>query len=414
MAKMMILDVGWTNKGNIALVESTIEAINRFCPDTEFIFMGPIEISHKDFNVEMQGGFTSPQHAMISLSHLINCLYIYINKRFLKVQVPISENSFLGSFYSSNIIIISGGDSMSGEYGISILNTLINILYAILLEKPVVLYGCSIGYYKNKLLKTIANKIFNNVDLILVREELSKKYLDENHISKSKIYLTADPAFLLSPAEDSRVFEILSAEGICKPQRPIIGINASGLISRFKTGKERDAEIANIFAKIIDDLIEKLNAFIIMIPHVYSKGSDDRDAIALTMSYINNNKDVKLIKGEYTPQELKGIIGQCDLFIGARMHTTIASTSMIVPTIGIAYSHKMHGIIGDMLCQSNYIVDVNNLDYEKLSSLIIDAWTNRERIKKELDINVAIAKEKANLNGKLVSELLISLNNHKP
>jgi len=410
---MMILDVGWTNKGNLALIESTIEAINKFSPNTEFILMGPIGIDHENFNVKQQGGFISPQHAMISLSHLINCLYIYMSKRFLKIQMPISENSFLWSFYSSNIIISSGGDSMSGENGISVLNTFINIFYAILLEKPVVLYGCSIGYYKTRLLKNIANKIFNNVDLIIVREELSKKYLDENHISKSKIYLTADPAFLLRPAEDSRVFEILSAEGICKPHRPIIGINASGLISRFKKGKERDAEIANIFAKVIDDLIEKLNASIIMIPHVYSEGSDDRDAIALTLSYVKNIQDVKLIKGEYTPQELKGIIGQCDLFIGARMHTTIASTSMIVPTIGIAYSHKMHGIIGDMLGQSNYIIDINSLDYEKLSSLIIDAWMNREKIKKELDNKVAIAKEKANLNGKLVGELLISLNNHK-
>jgi polysaccharide pyruvyl transferase WcaK-like protein len=33
------------------------------------------------------------------------------------------------------------------------------------------------------------------------------------------------------------------------------------------------------------------------------------------------------------------------------MHATIASTPMLVPTIGIVYSHEMHGIIGKILAQ---------------------------------------------------------------
>jgi len=147
---------------------------------------------------------------------------------------------------------------------------------------------------------------------------------------------------------------ILSEEGINEIQKPLIGINPSGLISRFrgKGHQKAEEEFINIMAKVIDNLAENLNATIIMILHVYTSGVDDRIAINSIFHKVKNKSKVKTIKNEYSPQELKGIIGQCDLFIGARMHATIAATSMLVPTVGIAYSHKMHGIIGEMLNQS--------------------------------------------------------------
>ena len=91
------------------------------------------------------------------------------------------------------------------------------------------------------------------------------------------------------------------------------------------------------------------------------------------------------------------------------MHAKIASTSMIVQTVGIAYSHKIHGIICEMLGQEKYIVDIKELNYESLISTINDAWENREKIRKELEVKIPMVKEKAMLNGKLVKELLDSL-----
>ena len=252
--------------------------------------------------------------------------------------------------------------------------------------------------------------MFNRTNLILVREELSKKYLDDNNIINPKTYVTADPAFLLNPFPQSSVFEILSEVGIGKIHKSVIGINPSGLISRF-SGKERqkaEEEFANIMAKVIDNLVEHLNATVIMIPPVYTSNVDDRITINLISQKVKNKSKVKIIKNEYTPQELKGIIGQCDLFIGARMHATIASTSMLVPTVGIAYSHKIHGTIGEMLGQEKYVLDIKELDYESLISTINDVWVNREKIRKELEVKIPMVKEKAMLNGKLVKELLDS------
>ena len=415
MTKILILNVGWSNKGNRALVDSTIETIKTFVPDTEFNLMGPYERDYNGLQIKKQIGvglsIREPHYTMISFLYLFKCGCINILERF-NVHIPISKNSRLFDYYDSDIVVNSGGDQLSGEYGIGTLGTFINISYAILLGKPIVLYGESLGYFENPVLNYIAKFVFNRTNLILVREELSKKYLDNNNITMPKIYVTADPAFLLNPVPQSRVFEILSVEGMNEIHKPLIGINPSGLIIRFRGEGHQKAEeeFASIIAKVIDNLVENLKATIIMIPHVYTGNDDDRIAINSIFHKLKNKSKVKMIKNEYTPQELKGIIGQCDLFIGARMHATIAATSMLVPTVGIAYSHKMYGIIGEMLGQERYVLDIKELDYESLISKIKDAWGNRKKIKKELEIKIPVVKEKAMLNGKLVKELLDSLN----
>jgi polysaccharide pyruvyl transferase WcaK-like protein len=376
--------------------------------------MGSERVDHDKFHIKRQVGhglsIRKPHYPIISLLYLFKCIYINMFKLF-NIDIPISKNSRLFDYYDSDIVINSGGDTMSGEYGISTLNSFINILYAILLNKPVVLYGESLGYFRNSVLTSVAKFVFNKTELILVREELSKRYLYGAGITNPKIYVTADPAFLLSAAPQSRVFEILSDESINEIQRPLIGINPSELIGRFTGSKPRESKekITEIMVHVIDNLIENLNATIILIPHVYTSGVDDRIAINKIFHNVENKSKVKTIKNEYTPEELKGIIGQCDLFIGARMHATIAATSMLVPTVGIAYSHKMYGIIGEMLGQQKYILDIKELNYESLISKINDAWENREKIRKELEVKIPMVQERAMLNGKLVKELLDSL-----
>lgn len=403
MTKILILNAGWSNKGNRALVESTVEAINMFTQDTEFNLIGPEIVYNDKVKICKQPGSLSiqiPRDTIESVMNLFKCCCVKLFKK-CNVQIHIPKNSQLYHYCDCDIVVNSGGDILSGENGVGVLRALISISYAILLDKPVVLYGESLGYYRNPVINSIAKSVFNRTKLIIVREELSEKYLVRNRVVYPKIYVTADPAFALSVISKSRVYQILSDEKIDDIQGPLIGINPSGLIMTRK--KE---EFSKMISEVIDHLEKNLNATIILIPHVYTEGSDDRIVISSIFDNVKNKSRVKIVKNEYTPQELKGIIGLCDLFVGSRMHATIASTSMIVPTVGIAYSHKMHGIIGKMLGQEKYIIGIEKLNRENLISVINDAWHNRENIKQELNKIIPIVKEKSISNGKLVNELI--------
>jgi polysaccharide pyruvyl transferase WcaK-like protein len=258
----------------------------------------------------------------------------------------------------------------------------------------------------------MANFVLNRVNLITIREEISKKNLNLINVNKPRICLTADSAFLLKAVTAKRLTELLNTENITENDRPLVGISISKIISRYgfadiEKPEEKYQQYVSVMAKTIEYITDNLEATVVIVPHVIDpRKNDDRWVADDVCKLISNKSKVISIKEDYTPEELKGIIGHCDLFIGARMHATIASTSMLVPTIGIAYSHKIYGIVGEMLGQKEYILDVKELTYESLISKIDDVWKNRETIKEQLGIKVPQVKERAMLNGKLVKELL--------
>ena len=405
MVKILILNAGVSNKGTYALIRTIAENLKQYIPNAEFTFMG-IELNRNELPIKKQLAINASKNIAPWL-YLAECLLIRIC-RIINVKLKISDRDGINIYIDNDLIINSGGDHLSGEFNKFGLSTFMNVLYAIILKKPVVLYGESLGYYKNPVFTYIANYIFEKVDLILVREKISKKYL-EGHVANPNIYLTADPAFNLRSVNSLQVEEIFKGENV-NIARPLIGINPSGLIS--KISKRDNDEIASIFAKLADDLIYNLDATVLLVPHVYTQNVDDRRSINLIYEKVINKRRVNLIKNEYSPEELKGLIGSCDLFIGARMHATIASTSMMVPTVGIAYSHKMHGIIGEMVGLNEYIIDINELNYDNLNQKVFDAWENRDLIHKILEKNIPLIKHESELNGRYVSDLLSTLNSN--
>ena len=334
-------------------------------------------------------------------------------------KVGLNENrSFCGKklqeYYDADIVLNTGGDVLTEDYGFPF-SHFVNLSFAILLDKPVIICAESIGPFKKGWKLYIVRYVLNRAKLITLREERSLKHLQEIGVGKPPIYVTADVAFILEPASDQRIKEILTKEGIDESM-PRIGISVSKIISNYgfpelKSRENKYNEYIELMSKVTDYLVDTLNATIVFVPHVIGpgEGNDDRTVADDICKLIKNKDKIRSIKEEYTPEELKGIIGQCDLFIGARMHATIASTSMLVPTVAIAYSDKTHGIIGKMLGYEAYVLDVKDLSYYKLISKIDDAWENREEIKKDLGVKIKTIKERALLNGKLVKEVIDTL-----
>jgi polysaccharide pyruvyl transferase WcaK-like protein len=407
MIKILILHAGVSNKGSQALVLSLTNTLKEYIPSAKFSFMGT-DVNQSQIPIKKQLAF-KPLKNPYPWIYLFKCSIFSISRK-LGIHYSISPRSKLFDYYEADVVVNTGGDHLSGEkFGLS---SLLNISYGILLGKPVVLYAESLGYYQNSLYRYIANQVLNHTTLITVREKLSKKYLDENKIVKPKVYLTADSAFCLEAVSKANVLDIFQTEGIDINKKPLIGINASGSISKYRkseSNSESYDEIITIYQRVIDDIIDELNASVVLIPHVYTQSVDDTKVITEIYNKVQNKADVKLITTEYNAKELKGIIGMCDLFVGARMHSTIAATSMCVPTVGIAYSHKIHGVIGQMLKQQDYIIDVEDLTYDKLKCLIYECWDNHDIIKNELKDIIPSIEQKSSLNGKYVKDLLDSL-----
>lgn len=325
------------------------------------------------------------------------------------------KRELLEEYYKSDIIIAALDDSFTTLYGSGPFRTnFYSIFLAKLLKKSVVLYAGSIGPFRNKFYEILGRYIINKVDLVTLREETSFEYLKKIGVNKPPMYVTADLAFALQPAPLERAKEILLSEGIDESEKPLIGMSLSQVISRWAFPELQDSEekyrkYIKIMAQMVDYLIEELSATVIFIPQVIgpSEENDDRNTAKYIYQMAKNKDKIKLVTNEYTPEELRSITGQFDLFIGARTHSVISAAMMCTPFVAIEYeSHKTRGIMGKMLDCEEFVYDIRTLDFGTLITKINDVWLNMEKIREELKIKTEGMEERALLNGKLVKALL--------
>lgn len=447
------------NKGSAAVMVGAIKALKKFMPDAKFTtfvqyssdFSDRYDLKVIQHNIH-QSTFFSFYDSLRSSFNLLRIFLWRLIYDYLGRGMEILINSKdLKEYHKADIIVDLSMDLYSDNLGlISVIEHSKDLLCGVLLKKPVVVYAQSIGPFKTRLTLWLARFTLNRVKLITVREEISMNHLREIGINKTPIRLTADPAFLLDPAPIDRIREIFLKEGINRVDRGLIGltigpailtmnIKKSKMFNVIKTAyamikyflpdklfkmllkvvnttlnrlniETRDIGGLESIQDVIDHLTEKVGATVILIPHTCSPEGellnvfgDDATLLKDLYQTKKDNNRVKFIREDYTTEEIKGIIGQCDMFIGSKMHANIAALSQCIPTVAIAYSYKFQGIM-KMLGQEKYICD--EITTENLISKINDAWGNKERIKEELKSKVEFVKERALFNGKLVKDLL--------
>lgn len=398
---LMIGTYSSLNKGDAAMQISAMRALSKFSHDIDFILLTPFpEIDSRRYtNIKIVK--THRLRPLKFLPLLFKCvlwatLYKYFN---FNIKKFLDENE-LQEYDKADLILHIAGDAYGEVYSIlGVVSHSFIILLGKLLDKPVIIFAQSLGPFITT--KFLARCVLNKVDLITVREKISKNYLQIIGVYKPPIYLTADLSFLIKPVTEGRAREILSEEGIDVSDKPLISISISQLAAgHYKRGYDKFIEL---IGRIVDYVASELNATVILLPHVIGPcdKKDDRIIAKQIYSLAKWKGKIKAILNELSPEEIRGILRYCDLFIGTRMHANIAAISMCVPTIALAYSHKTYGIM-EMLGQEEWVCDIRTLNYETLILKVNKMLRRRKDIITGLRSKVRVAQELALLNAKLV------------
>lgn len=442
------------NRGSFAVLKTTSDTINKLIPEAELSTLIQLSednpLRNKIKVIDHKTSDCRYYSILDSLSMDLNIIQCLLWRLFRKLSFDVSllkNNTIIRAFDSSDVIIDLSLDAYSDDYGTrSIIETSKEILMGIILGKPVYIFAQSLGPFNSKINRSIARFVLNRTRVITAREEISLGYIQELHLKGPDVYLTADQAFLLDPASPNHVSQILKKENI-RPRYPTVGIalskmkevNQGGntftkvLVSLYSVAtyllpenillfiqnqiKEsryyRHVE-SNIGGSWINDVIKHLvdnyNATVILIPHIISSQKelmgDDRTTVKSVFDAIDiDNKEERIIPilDNYSSEELKGIIGTCDIFIGEKMHANVGALSQCIPTIGLSYSHKFLGIM-KMLGQEEYVV--SSLDSTQIIAKIDKLWENKEQIRSELEGRVGEVKKRALYNTELLVDLL--------
>ncbi len=320
--------------------------------------------------------------------------YRYFNK---DIRILNNVRQLLRVYGNSDLIIAAGGGYLyttSKAFGnVVIFITIYCFYFGVLMGKPVYIYSQSIGPFASRFQAWFVKMALRKVRLIEAREQFSYSLVQSWKIH-TPLHRTIDAAFLLS-CEDSFIISEVSMNKLR------VGIT----VRKWFRNQNEQQQYERTMGEFINWLISEMDVFVFFVPQVtFKEGKDDdRTAARDIYSYIKPKNFVRLIEEELSPQQIKGLCGKMDLFVGTRMHSNIYALSMNVPTMAIAYQPKTKGIMEQLELESFLlpITDLNLHNLKKKFRLLIE---RQDEIKDCLVKKIPEFRKRAAQSGQIIEE----------
>lgn len=241
------------------------------------------------------------------------------------------------------IFDITFGDGFSDIYGKK-WNAITDMAkqIAVTSKAPFILLPQTYGPYYNVFLKKWACSLISKADASFARDRLSAREM--NDVIGNKVIVSTDLAFALPYFRQK--YEMPQNEKLR------IGINVSALL--WDGGHSETIKLKmnyrNYCMKLVHLLSSMGDSEIHIIPHViyernYSAPEND---VRACKELHDEFPDTILAPNFSTAIEAKSYISNMNVFIGARMHSTIGSFSSGAATIPVSYSKKFEGLFGNL------------------------------------------------------------------
>lgn len=293
------------------------------------------------------------------------------------IRKKASRKEIINKFEQCDIIFdFTAGDSFSDIYGVKrfFQRTIVKNL-VLKSNSKLVLGSQTYGPYKHWFVRKYAKYILRRSNTIFARDSISKEIVRK--LSKREVIKTIDVAFAL-PCK--KIYN----ESI----RIRVGFNPSGLLWNKAYKEENQFGLLVDYREYCYEIIDFINSNdsyeIVLIPHVLSNNlkAFDNDIVAC-IDLKKRFKNIEIAPFFQNPIEAKSYISSCDLFIGARMHSTIAAFSVGVACIPFSYSQKFEGVYNDF--NYDYVISGKSLDTKeaiKTTKLYIEDY---KKIKMEVN-----------------------------
>lgn len=248
-------------------------------------------------------------------------------------------------------------------------------------KKPLIMYHQSVGPFADSAQQSVVRKHLEPARAVFCRELLTFERVSQLGLSNG--ILSSDIAFKLNGEKiyEHRIDDV-------PPDVTRIGITVRNC---FTGGSQQsyEAEVAKFMESLLMDSPRTI--FYFMPQVTYSRGKDDDTTTATAVvlrlpSYLREKAIV--ITGNFSPMQLKGLIGKMTYFVGTRMHSNIFALSSEVKTLAISYEPKTKGIM-DSLGLSEYVVDGKGIQAKQLLckfKQLVEDQTYLQRLKVGLSI----------------------------
>lgn len=238
------------------------------------------------------------------------------------------------------VVDLTGGDSFSDIYGSKrLLRKLFHKELVLATGTPLVLGPQTYGPLRHRAWRPWYRRVVERASLVVTRDEPSADFLTS---------LTDRP---VSVSTDVAVVLPWTAPDVPPGRR--VALNVSGLLwaggytgsNQFGLRTDYRAYCHGVVAGLLSDGYD-----VELVPHVLTRSFESavEDDVSAARELLRDHPGARLAPPFDNPVDAKSHIATADVFIGSRMHATIAAFTAGVPTIPVAYSRKFAGFFGSL------------------------------------------------------------------
>lgn len=263
---------------------------------------------------------------------------------------------------------------------------------AIAMKKKVVFLPNSYGPFEGLSVKRQVVSVFNRLDKIYAREELSSMKMGE--LLNKKIEVSPDLGFYLKMGDKEKSIKLLEKYNLSIKDK-IIGITIRPWRFPGKSNPEFLYEKYISSVVILSEYILNKGYKVVLCNQSIGPNSheDDRNSIKEILKRISN-PNIIWINENLPCDELKALYSNFYIFVGTRFHSVIFSLTSLVPSLAIGYGgNKAKGIMSDFDLK-NFTIQIEDTTGEQLVEMFNELVLNYDSVKEKLLLNIDLLNNK--------------------
>lgn len=392
------------NKGAAAMLESSIQTLG---PDKEF-FLFTYQSVKEEEKYNIYKNLKIVKADALFLGVVINFLaLLYKLLPFLRSLLK-QHSVSIKTLVEADVLLDQGGITFVDGREKFLLYNIASILPALMVGTPVIKCSQALGPFNNSINKFFAKIFLPKMELVVSRGAITQKYLDQ--LGLKNTIEGADYAFLLELTKKEQESAKKYYDEKFFKNNKIVGVSPSVVMQ--KKIEKQGKDYKKIILDFSDELIKK-GYKIALIPHSGKKHaktswmdnipilreirtSHSNDIILCQDIYkdIKNKEDYLFINEELTSQELRAIIGKCDLFVASRFHAMISALAMAVPVLVIGWSHKYKEVL-EMFDLEEWAFGQDKLSSQYLEKRFNNLENQKEQIESKIKKYLPTVKKKS-------------------
>lgn len=392
------------NKGAAAMLESAIQTLGERLDSPHFTLLSMYP--HEDRAQNHYDNLDIVAAAPTQLGVNINILALaYRVIPFLRPLLR-RKSKAIRALSSSQVLLDQGGITFTDGREKFLLYNVASILPALNIKTPVFKCAQAVGPFRNPINRRAAKMFLPATHTMVTRGRISHEFAEG--IGLRNLYAGADYAFSLEMdgAEADQISRHLDVS-FFNDDTDTVGVCPSVVLQ--KKVDARGGDYVGQIASFIEAL-RRQGKKVALIPHSVRTGTDKTHNNDLPLcreihTRLRIGNDLLFVDRELSSQQLRWLIGRCDLFVASRFHAMVSSLAMAVPTLVIGWSHKYREVL-EMFDLEEWAFSHEKLTPEFLLKRFSDLDAGRAGVQEKLDARLPDVKARSVAQADLIANIV--------